>query len=247
MKKTKIAIGIVDNHQMLHKAFAFSLMNVVRHFDGWAFDRRTEEHAYELALIVSENGGIAEMRNAVVAAALENDFDYIFWMDTDQTFPENCLPRLLSYCERDGREAASGLYTYKIPPYLPHVYPKLDEKTGKFILPRGFPLEQPIKIEGAGFGCLLMKTSIFKRMKKPYFTMRFDDGKMVEGEDLPFCREAKMDMVLDPVVSCGHLRTKAFNITDFLNYNGIDVVDGWIKPTKEQMSKVTDMQAKLMN
>lgn len=245
MRKTKILIGVVDNHPMAHKAFMSSLLGVVRHFDGWAFERRTPEQEYILDVAIAENGGVAEMRNTIAETALAGGYEYIFWMDSDQTFPENTLPTLLMYCERDGYEAASGLYTFKIPPFLPHIYPKLHEETGKFHVFRSFPLDNPIVIEGAGFGCLLMKTSVFARVPEPFFTMTYECGKMVKGEDLTFCRQAKMRMVLDPSIQCGHLRTSEFGIQDFIRHNGLKVEDGWIKPTTEQMNQIFSEQKAL--
>lgn len=242
MKQTKILIGIADNHKVFDKDFSLSLLQVVRHFDLWAAERKTDKHEFVLGITVASDGGVDDMRNSIVYRAQMDGFDYIFWMDSDQTFPADCLPKLLSYCERDGYEAASGLYTYKVPPFMPHVYPVLDETEGKFKTAFNFPLDKPFTIEGAAFGCLLMRTSVFVRMEKPYFTMSFEDGKIVKGEDLPFCAKAKMRMILDPTIACGHLKTTSFGILDFLNYNGIEVTDGWVKPTPEQSNAIIEKQ-----
>jgi hypothetical protein len=237
----KIAIGIADNHPTFAKQFVSSLLGVKSYFESWVNKGGLD---MTLDIIMAENGNVADMRNTVVDTAIKEKYDYIFWMDSDQTFPHDCLPRLLSYCERDGRDAASGLYVYKQPPYLPHVYPKLVEEQGKFAIAPTFPLDVPIKIEGAGFGCLLMKVSVFDRVTRPYFTMQFENGIMTVGEDLPFCKRAKMDMVLDPKVMCGHLNTHAVTVADYLNHNSIKVVDGWVKPTKAQMASVVKKQMK---
>lgn len=234
----KIALGLVDNHPSLIKPFALSLINLIRFFDRWVADNGIET---ELIVISADAGGIDDMRNTIAEQAIENGCDYIFWTDTDQTFPPDCLPRLLGYCERDGYEAVTGLYTHKYPPYLPHAYPKLVEENQKFALPTSFPLNQPFIVEGAGFGCLLMKTSVFERVSKPYFTMRFEAGKMVEGEDLPFCIRAKMKMLLDPSVRCGHLRMAQFGIQEFIKTNEIEVKDEWVYPTPQQRVKMQEM------
>lgn len=233
---TKIAIGIIDNHLQFYKQFALSLVGVVSSFNTWAKENGLD---YTCDVMLAETGDVAVMRNAIAQQAIDGEYAYIFWMDSDQTFPNDCLIRLLSYCERDGREAASGLYTYRVPPFLPHIYSYFDEKSGQFHTAQDFPLHEPIKVEGAAFGCLLMRTSVFDRVEKPYFTARFENGKMVEGEDLPFCRKAKMNMVLDPDILCGHINCKAYGLLDYLNLNGIEIDKrGWVKPTGEQMDKI---------
>lgn len=243
----RILIGLVDNHLQLYKQFSMSLLGVVRHFDEWSKSVKDKGGpVYTLDVLMAENGGVDDMRNFIVDKAKEHGYDYIFWMDTDQTFPADCLPRLLSYCERDGRDAASGLYVYKLPPYLPHIYPQLDGVQGKYHVAGSFPIDKPMKIEGAGFGCLLMRTSVFDRVERPYFTLSYEGGKMVSGEDLTFCKRAKMDMVLDPNVICGHLKLENRNLADYLNHNGIEILDGWVKPTAEQMDAIIEKQKRLM-
>lgn len=235
--RVRIAVGLVDNHPYLMKDFALSLVQVTMSFTAWASQFKAKE--YTLDIIHSNLGYIDDMRNTVANQAVDGGYDYIFWMDSDMTFPGDCLARLLAYCERDGYEAACGLYTFKSNGFIPHLYPVLHEATGKFGRPKNFPLTQPFKVEGAGFGCLLMKTSVFKRVQRPYFTIKIEDGRMVQGEDLVFCRNAKMNMILDPNIRCGHMEIKNVGINDYLEYYKIKVEkDGWVRPTKSQNTKI---------
>jgi hypothetical protein len=233
----KIAIGVIDSHLQLYKQFAFSLLGVVTTFNQWAAQQKKEK--YTLDVILAEHGRIDDMRNTVARNAIDGGYDYLFWMDSDMIFPFDCLIVLLQYLENDDWEAVSGLYTHKVAPYHPHIYPKIDSESQRFLIPKTFPLDQPIIVEGAGFGCLLMRVDVFKRLKKPFFTMAFDDGKMTVGEDLDFCRKAKMRMLLDPNVRCRHLIMASYGLDDFLSYTGIvPDKDGWIHPTEEQGKKV---------
>lgn len=228
----KIAIGIVDNHPSLIKSFAKSLISVLSTFQQWAF--KQEDREYILDVLLGENGGVDDMRNAVANQAVREKYDALFWMDSDMVFPPDCLIRMLQYLLKDDYEAVSGLYTYKDPPFMPHVYGRKMPGTRKFEIASGFPLNRPFKIEGAGFGCLLMKVNVFNRLKVPYFTMKFKDGKMIMGEDLSFCAKADMRMILDPKISCGHIKQRAYGIGDYIGSNGLAIVDDWIKCTKEQ-------------
>lgn len=233
----KIAIGLIDNHPYLPKKFAFSLLGMVTTFNEWATRQKKEE--YTLDVIIAEHGRIDDMRNTVARNAIDGGYDYLFWADTDMVFPFDCLVVLLQYLENDGYEAMSGLYTHKVAPYHPHIYPKIDWKSQRFVIPKSFPLTEPIIIEGAGFGCLLMRVDVFKRVERPYFTMAFEDGKMTVGEDLDFCRKAKMKMLLDPNVRCRHLQMSSYGLDDFLSYTGIvPDKDGWVRPNEEQGKKI---------
>lgn len=245
MRHVRIAIGIVDNHIQLYKQFAMSLIGVVTQFHQWA--QKQEDCEYSLDILMAENGRIDDMRNTIANQAVREKYDYIFWMDSDMVFPHDCLPLMLMYCEKDGHEAVSGLYTFKVPPFSPHIYPRIDESTGKFEMPISFPLKEPFSVAGAGFGCLLMKVSIFERMKAPYFSIIFQDNKMIKGEDLEFCKAANMDIILDPNISCGHLKLNQLGIQDFMGYNGLEPVEDWVRPSKEQQDKISEKLEKLFD
>lgn len=235
----KIAIGVVDNHPSLMKPFVLSLMTVMQYFQQWAY--KQEDYDFTLDLLLAENGGVDDMRNAVANQAITQGYQAIFWMDSDMTFPPDCLIRMIQYLIRDGYEAVTGLYTYKTPPFMPHVYGRNIEGTNKFEIASGFPLKQPFKVEGAGFGCILMSTKVFERVPKPYFTMRFENGNMVEGEDLTFCAKAKMKMILDPTISCGHMKYGTFSVDDYVRSNGLSIEEDWVKCTKKQKDVIVKM------
>lgn len=243
MKTIKIAIATVDNHPTFQKPFALSLMALMVAFQRWSATQKDVE--YVLDFLMAENGRVDDMRNTIANQAVREGYDMLFWVDSDMVFPHDCLIRMLQYLLLDDYEAVTGLYTFKTPPFFPHVYARLDEETGKFELVSSWPVDQPFTVEGAGFGCLLMKVSVFERVPRPYFSMKFDDGKLTQGEDLTFCKVAKMNMLLDPNIRCGHLKGCEFGIADYIKYNGIELVDGWLKPTPEQKTKIMDGMKKL--
>lgn len=244
MKPYKIAIGFVDNHPSLAKPFALSLVAVTTSFQVWA---AKQKRPYTLDVLMAENGRVDDMRNTIANQAVREGYDLLFWMDSDMVFPRDCLIRMLQYIIKDKYEAVTGLYTFKTPPFFPHVYARLHEETGKFELASSWPLDQPFTVDGAGFGCLLMKVDVFARMQTPYFTMRFEDGKLTQGEDLTFCRIARMNMLMDPTVRCGHLKMCEFGIANFVGHNGIKVEDGWLKPTPEQKQKIVEDMGHIFN
>ena len=239
-KPYRIALAYVDNRESFRKAFALSLMRVMLSFQSFANRMKTDEGVeYQLDLLPGEYGNVAEMREAVADSVIEGGYDAVMWMDSDMVFPDNTIENLLwtlnAYEEIDG---VTGLYTYKKPPYMPHVYGKLDEKSGMFDIASSFPLDEPFFVEGAGFGCLLLRTKALERVPKPRFTMEFKGSRMVAGEDLTFCRNAKTKLILDPHVSCWHLGESKISLEDYLKYNGIEKVDGRVAVTHEQRSAI---------
>lgn len=234
-KPFRLAIGIPDNHPTWRKPFITSLLGMMDGFRSFTAGEVAEGRLYEAQFIFADKGGIADMRNAIANAAIDNGFDAILWLDSDMVFPEFTIWKLLSHLVLNPEiEAVSGLYTHKQPPYLPHVYGKYDEEEKKYRVSCSFSLKDPFFIDGAGFGCLLTRTSVFARVERPYFTMKIEDGILRVGEDLGFCTQAKMKMVLDPTVSCGHLSERAYGINDHVAFMGLKVTDGEISMTKEE-------------
>lgn len=239
-KPYRIALAYVDNRESFRKAFAISLMKTMLRFQHFVQNMKDHEGIeYSLDLIPGEYGNVPEMRESVADAVIAGDYDAVMWMDSDMVFPEDVIERLLRQLNaNEDADGVTGLYTYKKPPYMPHVYGRLDEKTGLFDINSSFPMDEPFFVAGAGFGCLLLRTEALKRVPKPRFRMEFDGTKLVAGEDLMFCRDAKTKLILDPSVSCGHLSETCIYIDQYLKYHGIDIVDGKIKVTEEQRDAI---------
>lgn len=238
-KPFKIAIGIPDNFPTWRKPFIASFLGMMEGFRAFCLGEAMEGRQYEAKLIFADKGYIDDMRNAIANAAVDGAFDAVLWLDSDMTFPDCTIWKLLSHLVLDPSiEAVSGLYTHKHPPFMPHVYGQYDEEAKKYRVCSSFPLDAPFFVDGAGFGCLLMRTSVFARLKRPYFTMQVEDGILRVGEDLGFCTQAKMKMVLDPSVSCGHLAERAYGIRDHVEFSGASVNGGRLEMTKEQQDAV---------
>lgn len=238
-KPFRVAIGVPDNHPTWRKPFILSLFSMMDGFKPFSLGEAQEGRTYELQFIFADKGGIADMRNAIANAAVDQGFDAILWLDSDMTFPSFTAWKLLSHLVLDPSiEAVSGLYTHKTPPYMPHIYAKFDEEEKKYRIASSYSLKDPMNVDGAGFGCLLMRTSVFARVQRPYFTMVMEDGIMRVGEDLGFCTQAKMRMVLDPSVNCGHLSERAYGIADHLKLIGVEPVDGQVSISQEQKDAI---------
>lgn len=146
-------------------------------------------------------------RHNLANMALEMNADYIFWMDSDMTFPQDALLRMIDTLEKNDLDILTGLYYRRVYPYTPVLFDRL-EMRGNICswsefkeLPEGL-----FEIGGCGFGCLLTKTDVFLDGLGRFGNMFTPIGN--NGEDIAFCvraRELGYKIMCDPSVECGHV------------------------------------------
>lgn len=231
-------ICIPHNYPTFDVPFVLSLFSLNDYFYKKKDDELKGE--YKIGFARQSAPDIADMRNFLARTALDNKIDYMMWLDTDMSFPSDMIIKMLKHFEEDKElEAVTGLYTWKVPPFIPHVYEKLN-KRGKFDVGCAFPLDRPFKVEGAGFGCIMIKGSVFDRLEHPYFELRREEGSIGYGEDFYFCRNARMNMICDPGIVCNHYNTNEFNINHYIAANGLEIKNNQIVVTEKQKEIMTD-------
>jgi hypothetical protein len=128
-------------------------------------------------IINAKSSLVALGRNQCVEAALLAGASHVFFIDSDMVFPPNALARLLAH----GKDIVGCTYAPRIP--NPH--------------PLGVTLEGEHVNVTAGLrrmkiiptGCLMIATSVFAKLAKPWFNTGVEAGKIV-GEDYFFCAAA---------------------------------------------------------
>src|SRR2546429_120520 len=73
---------------------------------------------------VARGGSVAENRNGLTALALEMGAEWIWYVDDDQIFAPDTLPRLLAH----DLDVVSGLYVSREFPFKPQAYGTEDER-----------------------------------------------------------------------------------------------------------------------
>jgi hypothetical protein len=216
------------------------LLAVITTAQTWAQQMKEKlDKDIEIRLCLADMGWVDSMRNSVAKSAIEQDAYAIMWLDSDMTFPPDIIPRFYQILSQNEVDAVTGLYTYKYPPYLPHVYTS-KTKEGRLRYAKNFPLNEIFPVSAAGFGCLMMKTECLKRVKKPYFRAKIEDGKLVLGEDFDFCDRAKLKILLDPITSCGHVTDCAYSMRDYIESNGLKIKNHVIQVSDEQQKKIME-------
>ena len=154
----------------------------------------------ELDFMFTTNYAVDTGRNILARYAIEHEFDYIFWVDADIVLPEDALEKLISH----NKDIVSGSYAMKaLGKAIPIAMIRTSmNKYASIRIDSYLGHKGLIKLDCIGFGCVLTKVEIFKKMKTPYF-------KYTEtlGEDAYFCRRAQKlgyEIYIDNTILCGH-------------------------------------------
>lgn len=150
---------------------------------------------------------IYESRNVLAMSALEMNADFVLWLDSDIVFQPDLLERLLADINSK-RDIVSALYFSRQYPYNPVIYSKtgFEEDKPVCVAYYDYPSDSVFKVEGCGFGAVLMKTQVLADINE-----RFDNffAPLIGfGEDLSFCIRAHncgYDIWCDSRIKIGHL------------------------------------------
>jgi len=187
--------------------------------------------------------------------------DWLFFMDSDQTFHPQTLRKLMSW----DLPVVSGLYFKSPGNPVPHCYKyAYQETTGpikdahfyesiidpiaQFLFKHTDKIKQNeavvlpskkedlIECDGVGGGCLLIHRQVLDAIEPPWF--EYNKGTFV-GEDFYFCRKveaAGFKIFVDPGVICGHKMKGFIGAEHFLNFlttRGKKIDDVYPYPWKE--------------
>lgn len=161
----------------------------------------------ECTLVMKAGSLIYTSRNDLATLAIQNEFDYVFWLDSDMQFKPDTFIRMMDTMQKHDLDILSGLYFRRVAPYSPVLFDKL-EMNGDicdFSEFEEIPKEL-FEVGGCGFGCVLMKTDVFFDVQTKFGNMFAPMGN--NGEDVAFCiraRECGFKIWCDPSVICGHV------------------------------------------
>lgn len=150
---------------------------------------------------------IYDARNKLAAQAIESEVDYILWLDSDMTFKPDTLIRLLKDIEDNNLDIVSALYFRRSHPYSPVAFSKFDFVDNEAVFENYTgELSGLHKVEGVGFGCLLMDAQVVFDVFGKYGDCFSPIAKV--GEDLSFLWKARQlgyETYLDCDIKCGHV------------------------------------------
>lgn len=118
---------------------------------------------------------IAKNRNNVVDMASEAKASHLLMIDSDQTFPANGLERLLNH----DKDIVGATTCRRVGDDLSPVAEPIDRSSIK-------PFQQLVPMKLVGFPFMLIKMSVFEKMRKPYFA---DPPRWMMATMFPSCFE----------------------------------------------------------
>jgi hypothetical protein len=112
-------------------------------------------------------------RNLCCQRLLENDYQYLLFIDDDVMLPPDAYLKLVNH----KADIISGLYMRRTEPICP-VMMRI-QPNGMPAWVSNFPVGETIEVDYVGAGCLLIHRRVLEKMKKPWFDW------CVDREDLP--------------------------------------------------------------
>jgi hypothetical protein len=204
-KKGKLAV-LIPCRDTLHSAHALALAELVKFNTMNDIDTHVFMDASTILLT---------QRERLATEAVNLGADYMLWLDSDMVFPATTAVRLMKHNE----PVVAANYVRRQKPYKGVAY----ETIGDWQNPLPFDVQDElVTIEGIGMGCMLIKTSIFQELSKPWFDFQWSpESNDFLGEDMYLCQKInaagytiKVDTSLSQEMH--HLGTYAFN-ADLLN------------------------------
>lgn len=153
-------------------------------------------------------------RNKCAKLAIEGNYTYLMFIDSDVVVPKKCLCHMTEYdCDICmGAYPRNNSATRQTEVFLDTAYNFYDENNVTLPMLEKFrSVSSRVNVKGGGMGCTLIKTSLFEKLSYPYFRyVQYDDGDTL-SEDNYFCWQAKKRadalIQLDTRISCKHKST----------------------------------------
>ncbi len=165
----------------------------------------------EIELRFVKGYGCAKARNEIANISINEKFDYVLMVDSDVVLPKNTLERIKLWV---GFDIVLGYYPKKYESSMSEIF-KLgggyNKETQMTIAELKNIEADLVQIRGGGFGCAFIKTSLFNKLRYPYFVYVEYEDKTCLSEDLYFCEQvnkANVRVYVDPKLGCDHIGKK---------------------------------------
>lgn len=142
--------------------------------------------------------------------------EWILMLDTDHQFEPDLCVRLVDRMHTYDADVVVGLYQHRQPPHVPVLYMKNDQKLYSPIGDWDVSAHA-LTVDSAGAGCLLIKTSVFQRIRDELQESPFDITYPL-GEDHSFfkrCEQIGARVICDPRIEASHLTIKPITLADY--------------------------------
>lgn len=194
----RLAVCIPARDQM-HTATSFCLYNLGQILNQLGIENK---------LFLSTGTLIVNQRHELVKAAIEWSATHVMFIDSDMEFSPDCVTTLLDR----KLKVVAGAYSKRVEPFVATAWSEIGNWDSHIKDFNG----DVIECEAIATGFMLIETSVFDVIPKPWFKLGWYNEQYV-GEDIEFCRqllEHKIPICLDLTVSkkLGHIGSKTYKI-----------------------------------
>lgn len=185
-------------------------------------------------------GGLYDARNRICNSGIKGKYDYVLQIDSDQTFPEDALCRMLDRKV----DICTGVYVGKEDSHRPVLFTSLhkDDSEGgassaknglKKLFDEGGEFFKLPPTGGCGAGFLLTSVHALKLVKiHKHYLFDIYDGL---GEDVSFCQrcnELGFPIYVDNSFKIGHIKYTCYDLDDWDGTENMWVKDDALIPKK---------------
>lgn len=164
---------------------------------------------------------VDQARNNIADLAIQHGIDYILFLDDDHTFPPDLFYRLIAA----QKDVVGALCFRRVEPFGPCIFrwQTAVENGNLMVYDRPELIGKGLqKVDGIGFGAVLIKTEVFKRLQpeRPGQWFKFSEV----GEDLHFCdlcAQAGVDIWCDTSLEAPHINDFGIEVSSktFFQYH----------------------------
>lgn len=159
---------------------------------------------HQFQLCAPRRMSIDNMRNFVAKAAIDQEFDYVWFIDDDVLLPEHSLKDLLA-CKSD---VAAGVTLIRGYPFHPMLFSFKEGRKSVYLdeyeslMGEDRVVRRP-NLDAVGFSCCLIKVSLLKKISPPWFLT----GPNFT-EDVYFCNRARQHKPKFTLAATGKVLTE---------------------------------------
>lgn len=148
-----------------------------------------------------KGGSVPQNLNVIINEAQKNECTHVFIVEDDSMFHPATVINLLTH----NKDVVAGLCPNRTYPFQAYVYGDANENGLQY-----YPLKDEdqglIRVLGVGMGGILIKMSVFDKLKKPYFVTTYK-GEQEWGQDIWFQKsliDAGIEVYCDTSIPIWH-------------------------------------------
>lgn len=198
-KPTSVSI-LVPTRDTVYSHFSYSLGNLIK---------TTTLMGIEVHLFFDASTILINQRENLINQAIEVKSEWALWLDSDMMFPPTTLLRMLAH----NQDIVACNYMKRSYPFKSVAF--MDTNDWESWVPLQSE-DELLTVEAIGMGCVLMRTSVFEKLNRPYFEYTYQPKtKDWGGEDFTLFKklnklghQVKVDMNLSNEIY--HIGTYAY-------------------------------------